>query len=229
MRFVLQAMLLTLICCVLCSKDWSTDMDPDRWNKYGKDTIESILKMEHNRNIAKNLIMMIGDGMGISTVTAGRIRKGQKEGMNGEEYITYMESMPHLALSKTYNIDAQTADSAGTATAYLCGIKTRAGIIGLNGHAKYKNCNSSLNAKVDSILKWAHKAGKSVGIVTTTRITHASPAGSFAHVAYRDWESFDGQKFTSREFKDGCRDVADQLVNDNNFINVFMYLIVNFR
>lgn len=139
---------------------------------------------------------------------------------NGEELVTNMESLPHLALSKTYNIDAQTADSAGTATAYLCGVKTRAGVIGLNGFTKINDCLSSANNQVDSILKWAHKAGKSVGIVTTTRITHASPAGAFANVAYRDWEGYDGQKFTDKEFNQGCRDIADQLISENNFINV---------
>lgn len=160
--------------------------------------------------------------MGIPTVTAGRIRKGQKQGLNGEELVTHMESLPHVALSKTYNIDAQTADSAGTATAYLCGVKARAGTIGLNGFARFNDCKSSLNAKVDSILKWAHRAGKSVGVVTTTRVTHASPAGTFANVAYREWEGYDGVKFGHKEHREGCRDIADQLISENNFINVCM-------
>lgn len=71
---------------------------------------------------------------------------------------------------QTYNINAQTADSAGTGTAYLTGVKTRIGAIGVDGRAF--DCPSTLTSKLDSILKWAHKAGKSVGIVTTTRITH---------------------------------------------------------
>lgn len=215
-----------LLNSVTCSHDWSADQNPNKWNTYARETIESLLKTKLNRNIAKNLILFIGDGMGIPTITAGRIRKGQKMGFNGEELITNMESLPNVALSKTYNIDAQTADSAGTATAYLCGVKTRAGIIGLNGYAKYNDCPSSLNSKVDSILKWAHKVGKSVGVVTTTRITHASPAGTYANVAYREWEGYDGVKFTSKEHKEGCRDIADQLINENNFINVCMYILI---
>jgi alkaline phosphatase len=51
----------------------------------------------------------------------------------------------------------------------------------LNGYAKLHDCPSSLDTKVDSILKWAYKAGKSTGIVTNTRITHATPAAAFAH------------------------------------------------
>ena len=62
------------------SVDWSEDRNPEKWNNLAKKTLENILNRKLNRNIAKNLIMFIGDGMGISTVTAGRIRKGQKLG-----------------------------------------------------------------------------------------------------------------------------------------------------
>ena len=99
-----------------------------------------------------------------------------------------MESLPHVGLAKTYNIDAQTADSAGTATAYLTGVKTRIGVLGLDGRAV--DCPTSKGAELDSMLKWAHHAGKSVGLVTTSRITHATPGGSYAHVPDRDWEAF---------------------------------------
>jgi alkaline phosphatase len=54
------------------------------------------------------------------------------------------------------------------ATAYLCGVKTRYGVIGLNGNARLADCQSSLNAQADSILKWAHNAGKSVGKMNYT-------------------------------------------------------------
>lgn len=120
---------------------------------------------------------------------------------------------------KTYNIDAQTADSAGTATAYLTGVKTRIGVIGLDGQAI--DCKTSANSKVDSILKWAHYAGKSTGIVTTTRVTHATPAGCYAHVPDRDWEAFDGRTFTKEHQDAGCKDIAAQLVDDNSYINVY--------
>ena len=120
---------------------------------------------------------------------------------------------------QTYNIDLQTPDSAGTATAFLSGVKTRAGIVGYDGNAVFCDCNSTKEAKkLDSILKLAHKAGKSVGIVTTTRVTHATPASAYAHSANRDWETYDEnfQKF----FNLGCRDIASQLIEDNHFIDV---------
>ncbi|CAF0976264.1 unnamed protein product [Brachionus calyciflorus] len=211
-----------IVSIVYCSIDWSADKNPEKWNKLARENIDEILNRKINKNVAKNIIFFIGDGMGIGTVTAGRIRKGQMMGMNGEEMVTNMESLENLALSKTYNIDAQTADSAGTGTAYLCGVKTRAGIIGLNGHAVPFNCSSSNNTKLDSILKWAHKAGKSTGIVTTTRITHATPAAAYAHAAFRDWESYDGIKFTQKIRAEGCTDIAYQLIEDNDFINVIL-------
>ena len=77
-----------------------------------------------------------------------------------------------------------------------------------------------MNSKVDSILKWAHNAGKMVGIVSTTRVTHATPAAAYAHVPFRNWESYDGKDFTEKEAKEGCNDIAAQLIDDNSFINV---------
>ena len=61
--------------------DWElTDVDPEKWNKIAEDTIASLLKRKPNNKIAKNLILFLGDGMGVNTVNAGRIRKGQKLG-----------------------------------------------------------------------------------------------------------------------------------------------------
>ncbi|RNA26010.1 alkaline tissue-nonspecific isozyme isoform X1 [Brachionus plicatilis] len=207
---------------VYCYVDWSSDKNPLKWNNQAKQTLEHLLKRKINKKVAKNIILFLGDGMGIGTITAGRIRKGQMQGFNGEETVTYMESLDDVALSKTYSIDAQTTDSAGSATAYLCGVKSRAGTIGLNGYAIPFNCSSSLDNQVDSILKWAHNAGKSTGIVTTTRVTHATPASAFAHSAYRDWESFDDIRFTQKLKSEGCKDIAAQLIEDNNFINVVL-------
>ena len=76
------------------------DRSPERWINDAKENIDSLLKRKLNNNIAKNLILFLGDGMGISTVTAGRIRKGQMKNRSGEEEITYMESLENVALSK---------------------------------------------------------------------------------------------------------------------------------
>jgi len=75
---------------------------------------------------AKNVILFIGDGMGVQTLTAGRIL------INGESHETHMDSLDFAGMVKTYNVDYQTPDSAGTATAYLSGIKSRYGTLGVN-------------------------------------------------------------------------------------------------
>lgn len=65
--------------------------------------------------------------MGISTTTAARIFDGQSRGESGEENVLSWEKFPYTALSKTYNTNTQVPDSAGTATAFASGVKTRQG------------------------------------------------------------------------------------------------------
>ena len=85
---------------------------------------------------AKNVVFFLGDGMGISTVTAARIFAGQAQGATGEEHDLAFDRFPHLALIKTYNTDAQVPDSAGTISAITTGQKLpyrRAGGKGICG------------------------------------------------------------------------------------------------
>ena len=84
---------------------------------------------------AKNIILFIGDGMGISTITAARIYAGQTRGLDGESYRLSMEKLPQAALSKTYSHDFQVSDSAATATAMVAGMKSRSGTLGVTSDA----------------------------------------------------------------------------------------------
>ncbi|CAF1532109.1 unnamed protein product [Adineta ricciae] len=193
--------------------DWSVEKSASFWNEQARLSIEELLQRRDNTRLAKNVILFLGDGMGLSTITAGRIRKGQIQGQLGEDFVTEMEQFQHLGLAKTYNIDAQTPDSAGTATAYLCGVKAQSGTIGVDGRTTRGDCGSSIGANVSSILDWAQQAGKKVGIITTTRVTHATPSAAYAHSADRDWESYDSKYFGANETKQGCVDIAYQLVS----------------
>lgn len=152
--------------------------------------------------------------MSVSTVTAARIYYGQKLGYSGEENELTFESFPHIGLSKTYCFDKQTADSACSATAYLTGVKANYATLGVNPKVKFNDCEASLEKKnqLSSILQWAQKSGKKTGIVTTTRVTHASPAGTFSHSANRDWES-DTDMIKFPEAKN-CNDIALQLIRE---------------
>ncbi|XP_033642112.1 alkaline phosphatase, tissue-nonspecific isozyme-like [Asterias rubens] len=148
--------------------------------------------------------------MGIPTVTAARILKGQQAGNTGEETVLAWEDFPHAALSKTYNTNAQGADSAGTATAFFCGVKTKSGVIGVDDQVIRSDCKSGLNASVDSIMIDAQKAGKATGFISTARVTHATPACLYAHSPNRNWEN--DADIPPEEAAYGCTDIAQQLI-----------------
>ena len=99
--------------------------------KAGQAELQRLLANKPNDNKARNVILFIGDGMGVSTLTAGRIFEGQQLGLDGESYVAQMDRLPHTALVKTYSHDAQVPDSAPTATAIVAGIKTKNGVIGV--------------------------------------------------------------------------------------------------
>ncbi|CAF5219923.1 unnamed protein product, partial [Rotaria magnacalcarata] len=81
--------------------DWSIEKNASFWNEQARLDIEQILTRKENRRVAKNVILFLGDGMGISTITAGRIRKGQVNGQLGEDHNTEMEQFSNLGLAKT--------------------------------------------------------------------------------------------------------------------------------
>ncbi|XP_069992204.1 alkaline phosphatase, tissue-nonspecific isozyme-like [Penaeus vannamei] len=71
------------------------------WYAQAKSQLDDILAARRASNgYAKNVILFVGDGMGVATVTAGRILKGQKEGQSGEEYRLSFEKFPYVALAK---------------------------------------------------------------------------------------------------------------------------------
>lgn len=160
---------------------------------------------------ARNVILFVGDGMGISTVTAARILAGQRAGNPGEEHRLSFEYFPVTGLMKTYNTNQQTPDSAGTMTAMATGVKTRAGVIAVDEHVRRGDCDSSKGKELLSVLELAESHGKATGMVTTARVTHATPAATYAKSPERDWESDDALPETAREA--GCRDIAAQLVS----------------
>lgn len=159
---------------------------------------------------AKNVILFIGDGMGISTVTAARIYAGQKLGQSGEEYVLPFETFDNVALVKTYNTNAQVPDSAGTASAMNTGIKTQIGFLGIGPEAKRGDCASGKAHEQALLSQQARARGMALGIVSTARITHATPAAVYARSVDRDWES-DAAIPESQRGK-GCQDIAQQLV-----------------
>ena len=144
----------------------------------------------HAKDTAKNAILFIGDGMGLSYITAARLwSKGSKGKLN-------IEHFPVLGLVKTHSSDNFVTDSAASATALATGQKT------YNGSISMSDPNKDLKKKslpLTTIVDIAKADGKKVGIITTTRVTHATPASFYAHSKSRHLE----------------KDIASQAVNSN--------------
>src|SRR3569623_225419 len=77
----------------------------DPYFRKGQAALEQALRVKPRTGRAKNVILFIGDGMGVSTVTAGRIYDGQAKGRDGESNSLSFEALPYVALSKTYSVD----------------------------------------------------------------------------------------------------------------------------
>lgn len=195
---------------LLASPALSAGESEDPWFASGRAAVERARERAPDVGTARNAILFIGDGMGISTITAARILEGQRRGGSGEENQLSFEALPHLALAKTYNTNQQVADSAGTMTAIACGVKTKAGVLGVSDRVRIGDHESVTESRVASILEQAEERGLSTGIVTTTRLTHATPAALYAHVPHRDWE--DDSQLSDAARKADFPDIARQLV-----------------
>jgi alkaline phosphatase len=160
---------------------------------------------------ARNVVLFLGDGMGMSTITAARILAGQQLGGFGEEYSLSFEHFPVTGLAKTYNVDSQTPDSAGTMSAIVTGVKTNIGMLSIDENGRRHDCASGRGRELMSLLDIAELAGRSTGIVSTARLTHATPAAMYAKSVDRDWE--DDSMLPAKAAQAGCRDIATQFVN----------------
>lgn len=162
------------------------------------------------RGRAKNVILFLGDGMSLTTVAAARILDGQRKGGPGEENQLAWERFPSTALSKTYNTDSQTPDSAGTMSAITTGVKTFMGSIAVGPASRNDDCTGSLRNANLTWLELAQSVGMATGIVSTARLTHATPAATYAHVPTRGWEN--DSDLPAEAVAQGCRDIARQFV-----------------
>ncbi|WBU64128.1 alkaline phosphatase [Paracoccus aerodenitrificans] len=180
----------------------------DQWFTDAQARLEELAAVQPNTNRAKNVILFIADGNGIGTNYATRLWVGQQAGGNGEDHVLPQETFPNLALVKTYTTNGQTPDSAPTASAMNTGIKSRNGIINISDAGEYNSCDSAASAGLTTFSEIVSDMGKSVGIVSTARITHATPAAVYAKTANRDWED-------NTLLPENCaqKDIAAQLVD----------------
>jgi alkaline phosphatase len=142
----------------------------------------------------KNVVLYIGDGFGMAAKTATRMALGQ--GTDGKRFSTdpqhkvlQLDNLRYNAMVTTHSLNSWITDSAPGACVYASGKKGKVDneVIGLDPN------NSFL--PVETILEFAKKQGYAVGIVTTTRVTHATPAAFASHVWYRDLENHIATQF----------------------------------
>src|SRR5206468_10464920 len=127
----------------------------------------------------RNAVLFIGDGMGPAYVTVTRVARGGSGGR------LRMDGLPYTALSRTHSADSPVTDSAAAASAMACGQKTVNGVLCEDATAVYAKQDGR---KLDSIAVWAKRRGVRVGLVTTTTVTHATPAAFYANHRNRDAE-----------------------------------------
>lgn len=185
--------------------------DASDWILDGQTALEKAKKLHPNAKRAKNIILFVGDGMGVSTVTAARIFEGQMKNVDGERNLLSFEKLPYVAMSKTYSANQQTSDSAPTMTAMVTGVKTNDGVLSADQTIFNGESNNALIQanKLTTILEMAELNGLSTGVISTARITHATPAATYAHTSTRDWETK-----TATTPPAGIKDIAAQAIDN---------------
>ena len=118
--------------------------------------------------VPKNVILMIGDGMGVSQITLARLLHGKLA----------LDEFPVTGLMTTHSADGWVTDSASAATAMSTGIKTYNGAIAVDVNKK----------PIRTILEDAEARGLTTVLITSSKITHATPAAFAAHVVSRGME-----------------------------------------
>ncbi|XP_052862631.1 membrane-bound alkaline phosphatase-like [Anopheles cruzii] len=176
------------------------------WFEQGQETLVRKLGETHNTNHAKNVIFFIGDGMSSQTSAATRMYLGN------EANTLSFEHFKDTGTVRTYCVNRQVPDSSCTATAYLSGVKINYGMVNIAASVQRYACDYDQNAtEFEGLLRWAQDAGKSTGIVTTTKITHATPAGAYASSTNRYWEN-DVEVGDSGCNPEDVEDIGEQLV-----------------
>jgi alkaline phosphatase len=227
----------------------------DRWFGEGRAEVQRRARLldAPNKNRAKNVILFIADGNGASSNYATRLFAGQNarppfagdrpgrpeqsellpllptasQRNHGDEHVLPHELFPHFAMSKTYNTNAQTPDSAGTASALNTGVKCKSGVLGVSEGLRRGHCEDLPTHSAETFAEAVktHQQ-KRVGVVSTARLTHATPAGVYAHIEDRNvesghtaldsdeaWELEHTRADTTKEFCADSKDIATQLID----------------
>ena len=202
------AMTLTLAFALPATAEVTVAQKDSTWFAAAQTELAQREAVAMNTNRAKNVILFIADGNSLPSQWATRVWVGQKAGGTGEDFVLPQERFPFVGLVKTYTSNGQTPDSAPTASAMNTGVKSRNGTINIDDSGAYDDCDAAAKASLTTFAEVVTAMGKSVGVITTARLTHATPAAVYAHTANRDWED-------NSQLPEGCaqKDIAAQLVD----------------
>jgi alkaline phosphatase len=181
----------------------------------GRAQVQANERLRPDRRRAKNVILFVGDGMGVATITAARILDGQQRGGSGEENALSFEKFPYLAHSKTYQVNQQVSDSAPTMSSIVTGTKTNDGELSVPPNVMPNDFAAAARPenRLTTILERAEERGLWTGVVSTARITHATPGACYAHTPARDAESdVDLAEISPAGAAAGYPDIARQLI-----------------
>ena len=108
-------LILTFTDALAQAKRNTDEQTADYWIKVGQERLMLELERQNKETrlrdkVAKNVILFIGDGMGMSTITATRILKNQRAGGLGEEKQLSFEDFPHIGIARTYEVDYQVSE-----------------------------------------------------------------------------------------------------------------------
>ncbi len=127
------------------------------------------LQLADESKAPKNIVLLIGDGMGPGALQLASLYQHKAEGR------LFMEQLPVASFCTTLSLHSNVTDSAAAATAIACGAKTGNGAIGLLPD----------NRRLTPFTELARQSGRAVGLITSDALTGATPAGFYAHVATR--------------------------------------------
>ena len=119
----------------------------------------------------RNVVFVLGDGMGVGAVTLASNYLRRRPGA------LVMNQLPFAGLATTYSANADVTDSAASATAFSCGRKTNNSMLGMLPDKSH----------VESVATRAHEAGFAVGLMTDDPFVGATPSAYYAHVPVRSY------------------------------------------
>ena len=186
---------------------YAQEADPT-WER-GRAELAERLAVQPRPVQARNVILFIADGMSIDTITAARIYDGQSRGESGVENQLVFERFPFSGLVRTYDATQQVPDSAATASAMVTGVKTRTGAVSVAADQYLEACAPGAEHPM-TLAEHAEDRGLATGVVSTARLTHATPASVYAHSISRGFEG-DGD-LPDWAAEAGCVDIAAQLI-----------------